>query len=394
MVVATYDLTGYKTTQQYGVNIVGSSEGIKKVLGLVKRFAPSTLPVLITGEVGTGKELVARAIHHLSPRNKSRFIDVNCASLHQDGVHNEFFGHKKGSYTGALENAIGIFEAAHLGTLFLDEIGDMPSYIQAAVLRALSEKRIYRLGSTERIDLDFRVIAATNKNLDDEISGGRFRSDLYSRLAGGTIELPPLRDRREDISELIEHFLYKYANEDKKIAKFNAESVELLAGHSWPGNIRELELFVRRAILMHGVAWNPGDRPPMPLQSVEEMIYLNYLTAESRIRPLDAHTTREVLLMSSQSSGNSLGNTHTPDLPKIPSSLGYAVANAVDEAYQKGHGTYRELVNICERAIIISAIERAEGNVTHAAKTLNISRSLMTNKMAEFGISSRDFKKR
>ncbi len=230
--------------------IVGKSPAMRRVFDLLQKVLPSSITVLIQGETGTGKELVARALHHNGPRREKPFMAVNCATLHKELLESELFGHEKGAFTGADHRHIGRLERAHGGTLFLDEIGDMHPSIQAKLLRVLQEQCFERLGGTETIRVDVRLIAATNRDLlgaDPEVS---FRRDLYYRISVLTIQLPPLRERREDILPLAEHFLQKYLPPGRSIQGFHREAVKLLQAHPWPGNVRELENVIQRATLI------------------------------------------------------------------------------------------------------------------------------------------------
>lgn len=233
--------------------IIGDSMAITKINELIERVAPTDSRVLITGENGTGKELVARWIHEKSARNSSPIVEVNCAAIPSELIDSELFGHEKGSFTSAHKQRIGKFELAHGGTLFLDEIGDMSLSAQSKVLRALQEHKITRVGGEKDILVDVRVIAATNKDLQEEIKKGNFREDLYFRLAVIMVEVPPLRDRREDVPILVEHFIEQicgdYGITPKRISR---EALVALKNLSWPGNIRELRNVVERLIILSG----------------------------------------------------------------------------------------------------------------------------------------------
>ncbi|MBO9729840.1 MAG: sigma 54-interacting transcriptional regulator [Chitinophaga sp.] len=232
-------------------NAVGNSQAMKRVHGLVAKVAPSDATVLILGETGTGKELVAHQVHSASPRRDKLMIKVNCAAIPANLVESELFGHEKGSFTGALEKRIGKFELANNSTLFLDEVGELPLEIQAKLLRALQEKEIERIGGRSVIKTDVRIVAATNRNLEAEILAGRFRSDLYYRLNVFPVTLPPLRERGEDIRELAFYFMSQYAtNTGRKITGITKKVQEKLKAYSWPGNIRELEHLIERAVLL------------------------------------------------------------------------------------------------------------------------------------------------
>jgi two-component system nitrogen regulation response regulator NtrX len=233
--------------------IVGSSKAIKAVIERIEKVAPTPARVLITGENGTGKELVARAIHDLSPRARGPFVEVNCAAIPTELIESELFGHIKGSFTGAVADRPGKFELADGGTLFLDEIGDMSLSAQAKVLRALQEGVIARVGSGKPLPVDVRVIAATNKTLEQEITAGRFREDLLYRLNVVPIELPPLRTRRNDIPQLVQHFseqLCATGRTGLKPKEFEPAALKRLAAHDWPGNIRELRNAVERLLIL------------------------------------------------------------------------------------------------------------------------------------------------
>ena len=249
-----YEVTYLRHTQDVIYNcedIIGEGAKIKKVLSLVKKVARSNATVLITGETGTGKELIAGAIHFNSERRDNSFVKINCAALPESILESELFGHEKGAFTGADKQRVGRFEQANGGTIFLDEIGDMSLSIQAKILRVLQEKEFERLGGTKIIKVDIRLITATNKDLLLEVRENRFREDLYYRLNVINIDLPSLRERREDIPLLAGFFLHKYrGNLKKEAASFAPEAMEAMLKHSWPGNIRELENAVERAVLM------------------------------------------------------------------------------------------------------------------------------------------------
>ena len=231
--------------------IIGRSESMLRILNQVRQIAPTDSSVLITGETGVGKELVAKAIHNLGKRSHGPFIPVNLAALPQDLVASELFGHEKGAFTGAHERQKGRFELAHGGTIFLDEIGDLPLGVQVKLLRVLQEGTFERLGSSKSIRSDFRVIAATNRDLEKEVEKGSFRRDLYYRLNVIPIDIPPLKDRREDILELAEHFIDTFSKKmGKKIGKLSADASRTLMEYSWPGNVRELEHFIERAVIL------------------------------------------------------------------------------------------------------------------------------------------------
>jgi two-component system NtrC family response regulator len=232
-------------------NIIGNSEAMQKIFTVSKRVADTPTTVLVSGESGTGKELIARGIHKSSPRSSAPFISINCAAVTESLLESELFGYEKGAFTGANATRPGKFEAADGGTLFLDEIGDMSLNLQAKLLRVLQEQEFQRVGANKDIKVDVRIIAATNKNLKDEVEAGNFRGDLLFRLRVVHIELPPLRERHSDIPLLVAHFLQKYADKlNRTITDVDPEVMKAFANYSWPGNVRELEHVVERALVL------------------------------------------------------------------------------------------------------------------------------------------------
>ncbi|MCS6817306.1 MAG: sigma-54 dependent transcriptional regulator [Blastocatellia bacterium] len=232
-------------------NIIGKSKPMQELFRVLERVARSSATVLIVGRTGTGKELVARAIHYNSPRANGPFVDINCGALPAELLESELFGHVRGAFTGATESRPGLFEVAHGGTLFLDEVDALKPDLQVKLLRALQEKVIRRVGGRENIPVDVRIIAATNQDLEEAVRRGEFREDLYYRLNVVTLYLPELRERREDIPLLVEHFLERYARENgQPLRRFSTEAMRLLMSYSWPGNVRELQNAVEYALTM------------------------------------------------------------------------------------------------------------------------------------------------
>ncbi|HWW19088.1 MAG TPA: sigma 54-interacting transcriptional regulator, partial [Candidatus Saccharimonadales bacterium] len=231
--------------------IIGNSPALESVLEQVEQVAPTDSTVLIQGETGTGKELIARAVHNLSSRCGRPFIKLNCAAIPFDLLESELFGHERGAFTGAIAQKIGRFEMADKGTLFLDEVGDIPPGLQPKLLRVLQEQEFERLGSTRTQQVNIRLVAATNRNLAEMVKRGTFRSDLYYRLNVFPIPLPPLRARREDIPALVEHFVEIYSRRmDKQIEEILPETMSSLTSYQWPGNIRELQNFIERSVIV------------------------------------------------------------------------------------------------------------------------------------------------
>ncbi len=256
--------------------VIGHSAAIREVARITRQVASSRACVLIVGETGTGKELIARAIHELSPRASGPYIRVNCGALTESLLESELFGHVKGSFTGAVDNRTGRFEAAHTGSIFLDEINSTSPKLQVKLLRVLQESEFERVGDIKTIKVDVRVVAATNRDLLDEVDAGRFREDLFYRLKVIDIYLPPLRERREDIPELVGFFLDRYNEENQKtVDRIHPEAMRLLSEHDWPGNIRELQNYIERAVVFsQSEELTPdllppqlrGETPPRPMR--------------------------------------------------------------------------------------------------------------------------------
>jgi formate hydrogenlyase transcriptional activator len=246
-----FDLRDHPHRDKAFQEMVGNSAPLQEVLRQVRMVATTDATVLLLGETGTGKELVARAVHRLSPRADSKFISVNCTAIPTDLLESELFGHEKGAFTGAINRHVGRFELADRGTLLLDEVGDLPSVIQPKLLRLLQDKEFERLGSNRTIRVDVRLIAATNQDLHRSIAEGRFREDLFYRLNVFPIYVPPLRERKSDIPALVRYFASRYASEAKKsVATIPAEEMHALLNWSWPGNIRELQNLIQRCVIL------------------------------------------------------------------------------------------------------------------------------------------------
>jgi DNA-binding NtrC family response regulator len=301
--------------RQYGAfgDMVGSSEAMREIYTLVEQVAPSSVSVLVTGESGTGKEMVARSIHKLSPRSNQPFIAINCAAVPETLMESELFGHEKGAFTGAADRRIGCFELANTGTLLLDEIAEMPFLLQAKLLRVLEDKKVRRLGSTKEMNVDVRVIAATNKDPFKAVQEGTLREDLLYRLNVITIKLPPLRDHRDDVLLLVQHMIDELSRRHAKSARLiSTEAMEALLGYHWPGNIRELRNVIERAVVIcegeqiekrHLPAHITGQKPSpsadavmipigMPLEEVERRVILSTLARTDYNKTRTAETLR------------------------------------------------------------------------------------------------------
>jgi len=274
-------------------NIVGSSNAMQQVYRLVEQVADSNATVLIRGESGTGKDLVAHAIHYASPRASMPFVKVNCTALPEGLLESELFGHEKGAFTGALQRKVGRFEMANGGTIFLDEIGDFPMHLQAKLLRVIQFKEFERVGGTESIRVDVRIIVATNKDLERQIEDGLFREDLYYRINVFPIYLPPLRERKDDIMLLADYFLERFAKEyGKSISRISTPAIEMLTSYHWPGNVRELENCIHRAVLLCDGNVLRSEHLPPSLQ----MIKKTQPVARSGLKQIVENTERELII--------------------------------------------------------------------------------------------------
>jgi len=312
--------------------MIGDSPLLKQVREVITRVGPTNARVLITGENGTGKELVARAIHDASPRRARGFVEVNCAAIPSELIESELFGHMKGSFTGAVTDRAGKFEQADGGTLFLDEIGDMSPSAQAKVLRALQEGVISRIGGAKSIQVDVRIIAATNKDVEEEIASGRFREDLFYRLNVVPIQVPPLRERREDIPALVKYFLGQLAGGTGTVGKsFDPSAIERLQQRLWPGNVRELRNAVERILIL-----SPG----------------KVVSARDVSRLLGEGATSEVV-----------------------------------ESVSVQEGTFESFKQDAERSFLAAKLKEHDWNVAETARALKMPRSNLYKKIERYGIS-------
>jgi two-component system nitrogen regulation response regulator NtrX len=324
--------TSLKRAVEVRHQMVGETPALRQVWDAIKRAAPTNATVLLLGESGSGKELVARSIHRNSLRSRDRFVQVNCAAIPEELIESELFGHEKGSFTGATEKQIGKFEQADRGTIFLDEVGDMSAKTQAKVLRVLQEGEVERLGSARTIKVDVRVIAATNKDLEAEIEKGNFREDLYFRLSVIPIRVPPLRDRREDIPALVRHFADLFSRDNnRRPQRFTAAALEYMQKARWKGNVRELKNTVERLIIM-----TPGDT-------------------------IDVDDLRDVVRLDQK--------------------------GAAPEPEKERPGTLREFKESAERTFLVGKLRENNWNISKTAEVIGTPRSNLYKKLEQYGIS-------
>jgi transcriptional regulator with GAF, ATPase, and Fis domain len=300
--------------------IIGAGSAIQQTLQRVTQVAATDSSVLILGETGTGKELISRAIHNQSHRKDQLLVKVNCAALSPHLIESELFGHERGSFTGATDRRIGKFELAAGGTLFLDEIGEMPLNLQVKLLRVLQEKEIERVGGKGVIPTDVRIIAATNRQLWQEVQAGRFRSDLYYRLNVFPIVIPPLRDRPEDIPALVDHFIAKYARKmGKKISGISEQVLSGLKAYPWPGNVRELEHLIERTVLLASdpfIQYMDMPASDLPQEAGPELVVL---PEDDRVRTIDEIEREHIVLVLKKCNGKVSGAGGAAELLQIPS---------------------------------------------------------------------------
>jgi two-component system, NtrC family, response regulator PilR len=318
--------------------LIGKSPAMQRVFEVIRKIAPARTSVLLIGESGTGKELAARALHEMSGRHENAFIAVNCGAIPETLIESEFFGHVKGAFTGANADRTGLFEAAHGGTIFLDEIGELPVPMQVKLLRVLQERKVKKVGGVQEKEVDVRVVAATNRDLETEVEKGTFRQDLFYRLNVIQLRLPPLRERREDIPILVDHFVRKFAAEHgRKISGVDPDAMSALMNHHFPGNVRELENLIERAVTLA-----PADR--IPLDSLPPA------------SPL-----------ASAAAGSHLGGPEPP-LPEAGIDL-------------------EKVLEDFERGILIKALERTRGNRTEAARILGVTFRSLRYRLSKLGIT-------
>ena len=331
--------------------IIGSSDAMQQVYRTTRQVAMSKASVLLLGETGAGKELIARAIHQLSDRANRPFVRVNCGALSESLLESELFGHVRGAFTGAIDNRTGRFEAAHTGTIFLDEINSTTLHLQVKLLRVLQEREFERVGDTQTIRVDTRVVAASNRDLLEESAEGRFREDLYYRLNVVPIYLPPLRERREDIPALVSHFLTSYNEEnDRYVVHIDPRAIEALQDYDWPGNVRELQNYVERAVVMA-----TGDE-------------LAYDLLPGRVRGEVSAT----------------GPTFRKfDFESLATEL---VREGLSTADDKSEDLHARVVDRVEKEVIAQVLHQCDGVQIKAAQRLGINRNTLHKKIKDYGL--------
>jgi two-component system nitrogen regulation response regulator NtrX len=335
-----------KTALETRHQLVGDSPALRQVIDQIRRAAPSNATVLVLGESGVGKELVARAIHKSSLRARERFVQVNCAAIPEELIESELFGHERGAFTGATEKQVGKFELADRGTIFLDEVADMSAKTQAKVLRVLQEGEVERLGSSRTVKVDVRVIAATNKDLEEEVSAGRFREDLFFRLSVIPILVPSLTERREDIPLLVQHFVSQFSREsNRRLARFSPAAMDALAGARWRGNIRELKNVVERLLIM-------SDRDVIEAEDVRQVV-----------RPFDGRLPAPVAASPAAPAGS-----------PAPAAAGPAPT------------TLRDFKEAAERAFIVDKLREFGWNISKTADVIDTPRSNLYKKLEQYNI--------
>ncbi|HZL91710.1 MAG TPA: sigma-54 dependent transcriptional regulator [Pirellulaceae bacterium] len=335
--------------------LIGSGPAMEAVYQLTRKVAQTNASVLLLGETGTGKELIATAIHRLSARSGGPFVRVNCGALSESLLESELFGHVRGSFTGAVNNRAGRFETAHTGTIFLDEINSTSLYLQVKLLRVLQEREFERVGDTNTIRVDVRVIAASNRNLWEEVQLEKFREDLYWRLNVVPIVIPPLRMRREDIPELVQFFLKHYSDEnEREVLRVQDEAMEALQDYHWPGNVRELQNYIERAVAMA-----EGDELTTDLLPGAVLGKGERLTG--RVRGVDLDT------------------------------LVYEVVQqGIHAATPEEMNLYGKIVNRVEKELIVQVLQTCGGVQTKAATRLGINRNTLRSKLQEYNLEAKD----
>jgi two-component system response regulator HydG len=364
-----------------GSEFVGQSSEMKRVFGVIEKLARVDTAVLIRGESGTGKELVAKALHFNGPRKDNRFVTINCSAIPETLIESEFFGHEKGAFTGADSRKIGKFQYADGGTLFLDEIGDVSAGMQVKLLRALQEKRFTPVGSNREIEVNVRIVAATNRNLEEMIKKGEFREDLFYRLNVLPIQLPPLRERKNDIEVLAQYFVEKFNQEyNKNLQGFSADALEIIKAHSWPGNIRELENVIEHAFVLE-------TSTRLTIESLPASMTLGRgVAAGASLADNDELSDDDLDL-----------NGEDLDLDIDPARLGVSEGAVIQTLDGRGFKLDIKKLDFqankeeFERQFLISALKTFKGRINQTALHANIPKKTLLRKLEKYGINARDY---
>jgi two-component system, NtrC family, response regulator AtoC len=353
----TTGATGHRAGDELTLpGVIGCSQGLRDVIRITRQVAPSRACVLIVGETGTGKELIARATHDLSPRSTGPYIRVNCGALTESLLESELFGHVKGSFTGAVDNRTGRFEAAHTGSIFLDEINSTSPKLQVKLLRVLQEGEFERVGDNNTKKVDTRIIAATNRDLLEEIEGNRFREDLYYRLNVVPIYLPPLRERRDDVELLVVSFLHRYAEQNRReMRRIHPEAMRLLREHDWPGNVRELQNYVERAVIL-------GTGPELTVEHLPPQ-----LRGQTTPRPIRPRSGGDQAVLCTE-----------------------LVRQGISSAGPNANDLHDRIVGRVERELIQQVLQTCDRVQIKAAARLGINRNTLHKKLAEYRIDESD----
>jgi len=371
-------ILGEGEIDQYG--IVGCSEKIREIYQTIEQVAETKTTILITGETGTGKELIAQAIHRGSPRKNNAFIKINCGAIAESLIESELFGYEKGAFTGAAAPKPGKFELAHEGTIFLDEIGELPKDMQVKLLQVLQDQTFERVGGIKTLQVDARIIAATNRDLLKEIKEGNFREDLYYRLNVVPIKMPPLRERKEDIPSLTRYFLDRFNDKlNKNMKEITPQVLDCFKKYSWPGNIRELENLIERIVLLTKSEIISLDDLPDEIKNSAGQEFPDHEPEEKDqfekylLREMENFTERLVLMARSEKKGAVEGRS-----------------DETSEGDEKKPGLYRNFIESqkaeVEKRMIEKILEECSGNITHAAKRLGFSRKGLQLKMVKYNL--------
>jgi sigma-54 specific flagellar transcriptional regulator A len=365
--VTAKNTTAQRHLKHLDQRLVGTSDAIQKVRSLVTKVAPAEATVLLQGESGTGKEVIARLVHDCSERANGPFVPVNCGAIPGELLESELFGHEKGAFTGAVSARKGRFELAEGGTLFLDEIGDMPYEMQVKLLRVLQERTFERVGGGKAIKCNVRVIAATHQHLEQHVEDGKFRMDLYYRLNVFPLDVPPLRDRAEDIAGLAQRFIDNFAEQGRGIIRLESDTMQHLRLYSWPGNVRELGNLIERLIILHTDQAVFASDLPAKYQSTDLVIADRPDNVEPLVDQLPEDEPEDLSVLFAPA----------PTSPVAPSTPSH-----IDEPID-----LKQHMADTERALIISALEQTGWVNAHAAKLLTLQRTTLVEKMRKYGIS-------